>query len=97
MIIDEKLPQILLLSSRTEAGIEQILHQTEVTKITPEFAGLLNGVFWREVKNHMHRGYTVVSAKGINAPRKVKVYETSSSKFVKFIEWATIIMPIEYI
>nr|XP_018896779.1 PREDICTED: fatty acid synthase-like [Bemisia tabaci] len=75
MIIDEKLPQILLLSSRTEAGIEQILHQTEVTKITPEFAGLLNGVFWREVKNHMHRGYTIVSAKGINAPRKVKRLE----------------------
>ncbi|XP_072160818.1 fatty acid synthase-like [Bemisia tabaci] len=60
MQIKESLPHMVLLSSRTESGIEEIKRQIRNTKITPEFAALVNGVFSQEVQNHMYRCYAIV-------------------------------------
>ncbi|CAH0395941.1 unnamed protein product [Bemisia tabaci] len=69
-VIEETLPQIILLSSRTESGMEDIMTRVRKTKITPEFASLANGVFSQEIQNHMYRGYGIVSSDSANVTIK---------------------------
>lgn len=76
MKINEFFPQILFFSSRTEKGIEQIMQRVKSTKVTPEFAGLVNGIFSREVKHHMYRGYAIVPSNSQNIQCKTKVKNT---------------------
>ncbi|XP_072160811.1 fatty acid synthase [Bemisia tabaci] len=72
--IEESLPQIMLMSSRTEEGIEQILQRVATTNVTPEFAALSNGVFQEPIKGHMFRGYNLKHADGtISEPKRQRV------------------------
>ncbi|XP_072160628.1 fatty acid synthase [Bemisia tabaci] len=75
MKISEKFPQILLLSSRTEEGIDQILRKVKTVKITPEFAALSNDVFSKGIKFHMHRGYTIVNPEATQIPHKIQTVD----------------------
>nr|XP_018896886.1 PREDICTED: fatty acid synthase-like [Bemisia tabaci] len=69
--ISETLPQILMMSSRTEKGIAEIMEHTKSMNITPEYADLVNGVF-RDLKHHNLRGYMILSANGFRTPLKSK-------------------------
>ncbi|CAH0395932.1 unnamed protein product [Bemisia tabaci] len=69
-LIEENLPQIILLSSRTESGIIDVMKRVKKTKITPEFASLVNGVFSQEVQNHMYRGYAIVTSDNAHVTSK---------------------------
>lgn len=60
----------MVMSSRTEEGIEQILQRLKTTDVTPEFAALSNGVFQENIKGHMFRGYNLKHADGsISEPK----------------------------
>lgn len=71
--LDEKVPQLILLSSRTETGIEDVFKRLRTTKATPEFAFLLNNVFRKAMKGHMYRGFTMASPGIPNTPHKTVV------------------------
>ncbi|XP_072160822.1 fatty acid synthase [Bemisia tabaci] len=73
--LDEKLPQLILLSSRTENGIEDVFRRLRTTKATPEFAFLLNNVFRKAMKGHMYRGFTMASPGIPNIPHKTMKVE----------------------
>ncbi|CAH0395943.1 unnamed protein product [Bemisia tabaci] len=70
MQINESLPQIILLSSRTESGIEDVMKRVRSIKVTPEFASLVNGVFGQEVQSHNYRGYAIVPTDSTNVTIK---------------------------
>nr|XP_018903541.1 PREDICTED: fatty acid synthase-like [Bemisia tabaci] len=60
--ITKELPQLLVMSARSENGINTILEQTKSITVTREFADLLNGVFRQNLPQHLHRGYKIVSS-----------------------------------
>ncbi|XP_072160122.1 fatty acid synthase isoform X1 [Bemisia tabaci] len=70
--ISETLPQILMMSSRTENGIVEIMEHTKSMNITAEYADLVNGVFRLGLKHHYVRGYTIVSDNGFRTPLNSK-------------------------
>lgn len=74
MQINESLPQIMLLSSRTESGIEDVMKRVKSIKVTPEFASLVNGVFGQEVQSHIYRGYAIVPTDSTNITIKSQVH-----------------------
>nr|QCW07584.1 fatty acid synthase 4 [Blattella germanica] len=59
---DDTLPRIVLLSGRTQDGLENALGKIEMMPLDLEFIRLVHDVFSKNITNHLYRGYTLLPA-----------------------------------
>lgn len=55
-----EVPRIVLMSGRSEEGVEKVLNRIESTPLNDEFIRLVNDVFSKGVMKHAHRGFTIM-------------------------------------
>lgn len=59
--VDTKMPYLLTMSGRDESNLEKNMKDLENRKVDAEFTLLVNSLFKDGIKNHVYRGYTVIS------------------------------------
>ncbi|CAH0548595.1 unnamed protein product [Brassicogethes aeneus] len=59
----EDLPRLICVSSRLTEGVETFFNNAKSNQDT-EYIALLHNLFEREIKNHTHRGYSLISNNG---------------------------------
>nr|QNU13194.1 fatty acid synthase 3 [Locusta migratoria] len=60
-VIEDDLPRLVTMSSRTEEGLNKILSKVESMPLDKEYIRLLHEIYGTNVQNYMHRGYTILT------------------------------------
>ncbi|XP_047000141.1 fatty acid synthase-like [Schistocerca americana] len=59
--IEDDLPRLVTMSSRTEEGLNKILSKVESMPLDKEYIKLLHDIYAVSIPNYMHRGYTILT------------------------------------
>lgn len=60
------IPRLALVSGRTEEAVDTLLKEIERNRDDEEFVGLVNEIHSNNIPLHYFRGYTVMTADGLN-------------------------------
>ena len=69
----DDLPRLVLLSSRTEEGVEKMISTVHgQPSLDYEYIRLIHDVFSSNISGHLYRGYTIVDSK-FDAKKEIEV------------------------
>ncbi|XP_069687554.1 fatty acid synthase-like isoform X2 [Periplaneta americana] len=74
----DSLPRLILLSSRTEQGVREILRKLESMPVDAEMARLLHDVYSTNIAKHLYRCYTVLPSAAKKPVHDLQHYDQSS-------------------
>ncbi|XP_053598737.1 fatty acid synthase [Microplitis demolitor] len=58
---NDDLPRLVVVSGRTEAAVEALLHDVESRPLDVEYVRLLQDIHSEDIPGHLYRGYTILS------------------------------------
>ncbi|XP_057319878.1 fatty acid synthase-like [Microplitis mediator] len=58
---NDNLPRLVVVSGRTEAAVEALLHDVESRPLDVEYVRLLQDIHSEDIPGHLYRGYTILS------------------------------------
>ncbi|EEZ97866.2 fatty acid synthase [Tribolium castaneum] len=81
--VQDDIPRLILASTRTEAGIKEIL-QTIKSRATidPEYVKLIQDLYSKPILGHLYRGYTIL---GAEAPKEETEYHLGNKRQIWFV------------
>ncbi|CAH1987550.1 unnamed protein product [Acanthoscelides obtectus] len=89
----DNLPRLVFVSGRTAEAVQTLLNELKDNQLDAEHVALLHNIFRKNIRNHIYRGYNVVSKSGETCRYYDRFHGKGTPLFVTFGEltdWITI-------